>query len=107
MVVSCYVRLLQIFESFASVLPATLDACCAASASLLGVRIGSFCPTVDRKLSTVFIVQYVYHLLDGICGAVEASVGTQGVHGPTLVDARNSEGRVRERISTSVNISCL
>lgn len=107
MVISCYVRLLQIFDSFASVLPATLEAGYTINANLLGLRIGSFCPTLDKRLSAVFVIQYVYHLLDSICGTVENAVGTQTPHGPTLVEARNSELKLRERLSSGLNMSAL
>lgn len=118
MVVSCYVRLLQIFDSFAAVLPSTLDAGFAANNRLLGVRIGSFCPAVlDKRLASALVAQYVCSLLESIRTAVEAALLVDGggegsvmvpmhaaVHGPTLVEARASEAALRERIAAGMNL---
>ncbi|PSR83514.1 hypothetical protein BD289DRAFT_281832 [Coniella lustricola] len=120
MIVSCYVRLLQIYDSFAAVLPSTLDAAFAANNSLLGVRIGGFCPSViDKRLGSAVVAQYVCLLLESIRTAVETALlvddGSGGdntvmvpmhaaVHGPTLVEARASEVALRGRIASSMNL---
>jgi len=99
MIVSCYMRFLQVFEVVVFVIETYRDFDC--PGNYVEIRFGSFMPKADKALSARFLGQYVLHLLDGISGAVDKAISSRQPYARAIADTRRDEAKLKERILTA------
>ncbi|TEY65539.1 hypothetical protein BOTCAL_0139g00060 [Botryotinia calthae] len=97
MIVSCYMRLLQIFDVVVFIIETHRDFQC--PGSYVEIRFGSFAAKTDRVLSARLLGQYVLHLLCGISEAVDKAIASRQPYARAIVDARRVEAKLKERIA--------
>jgi len=100
MIVSCYTRLLQIFEVVVFVVETFRDLDC--PGNYVQVRFGSFVPKTDKTMHARFLGQYVLHLLDGISDVVDRAVASRQLYARAIADIRKGEAKLKERISSTL-----
>ncbi|EPE24598.1 hypothetical protein GLAREA_08451 [Glarea lozoyensis ATCC 20868] len=101
MIVSCYMRLLQILEVVVFIVETYRDFDC--PGTYVEIRFGSFIPKTDKALSARLLGQYVLHLLDGISEAVDKAIASRQPYARAIADTRRVEGKLKERISTALH----
>ncbi|THV49681.1 hypothetical protein BGAL_0184g00230 [Botrytis galanthina] len=103
MIVSCYMRLLQIFDVVVFIIETHRDFQC--PGSYVEIRFGSFAAKTDRMLSARLLGQYVLHLLCGISEAVDKAIASRQPYARAIVDARRVEAKLKERIAIAFHES--
>ncbi|KAF7918227.1 uncharacterized protein EAE98_009839 [Botrytis deweyae] len=103
MIVSCYMRLLQIFDVVVFIIETHRDFQC--PGSYVEIRFGSFAAKSDRMLSARLLGQYVLHLLCGISEAVGKAIASRQPYARAIVDARRVEAKLKERIAITFHDS--
>ncbi|EAQ90180.1 predicted protein [Chaetomium globosum CBS 148.51] len=99
MIVSCYTRLVQIFDVVVFVVETFQDMDC--PGSYVQVRFGDFTPTVNKRFQARALGQYVLHLLEGISDGVDRAVASRQPYARAVAEVRRNEGRLKERILTT------
>ncbi|KAF7927114.1 hypothetical protein BELL_0500g00070 [Botrytis elliptica] len=103
MIVSCYMRLLQIFDVVVFIIETHRDFQC--PGSYVEIRFGSFAAKSDRMLSARLLGQYVLHLLCVISEAVGKAIASRQPYARAIVDARRVEAKLKERIAITFHDS--
>ncbi|KAI1637131.1 hypothetical protein F4809DRAFT_342424 [Biscogniauxia mediterranea] len=101
MIVSCYTRLLQIFEVVVFVVETFRDMDC--PGSYVQIRFGAFAPAGNKDLHARLLGQYVLHLLDGISEIVDRAVGSRQPYARAISEIRRVETKLKERIATTLH----
>ncbi|KAH6844803.1 hypothetical protein B0I37DRAFT_378309 [Chaetomium sp. MPI-CAGE-AT-0009] len=101
MIVSCYTRLVQIFDVVVFVVETFQDMDC--PGSYVQVRFGDFTPTVNKRFQARALGQYVLHLLEGISEGVDRAVASRQPYARAVAEVRRSEGKLKERILTTLH----
>ncbi|KAI5919278.1 hypothetical protein F4810DRAFT_511247 [Camillea tinctor] len=101
MIVSCYTRLLQIFEVVVFVVETFRDMDC--PGSYVQIRFGAFAPAGNKDLHARLLGQYVLHLLDGISEIVDRAVGSRQPYARAITEIRRVETKLKERITTTLH----
>ncbi|KAI1389604.1 uncharacterized protein F4822DRAFT_205904 [Hypoxylon trugodes] len=101
MVVSCYTRLLQIFEVVVFIVETFRVMDC--PGSYVQIRFGSFIPPKNKELHARFLGQYVIHLIDSVSEAVDTAVASRQPYARAIAEVRKLEIRLKERILTSLS----
>jgi hypothetical protein len=98
MIMSCYTRLLQIFEVLVSLLalPQSRESC---AFSMVAIKIGDFSPAADKGLAVRLLSQYVSYLLDSLSKAVDRTESFLPGLGQAITEIRKAERRLREQLS--------
>ncbi|KAF7883350.1 uncharacterized protein EAF02_005270 [Botrytis sinoallii] len=103
MIVSCYMRLLQIFDVVIFIIETHRDFQCLGS--YVEIRFGSFAAKTDRMLSARLLGQYVLHLLCRISEAVGKAIASRQPYALAIFDARRVEAKLKERIAITFHDS--
>ncbi|KAF7887584.1 hypothetical protein EAF00_009878 [Botryotinia globosa] len=103
MIISYYMRLLQIFDVVVFIIETHRDFQC--PGSYVEMRFGSFAAKTDRMLSARLLSQYVLHLLCGISEAVDKAIASRQLYARAIVDARRVEAKLKERIAITFHDS--
>ncbi|TGO68498.1 hypothetical protein BOTNAR_0024g00410 [Botryotinia narcissicola] len=103
MIVSCYMRLLQIFDVVVFIIETHRDFQC--PGSYVEIRFEPFAAKTDRMLSARLLGQYVLHLLCGISEAVNKAIASRQPYARAIVDARRVEAKLKERIAITFHDS--
>lgn len=99
MAMSCYIRILRIFETIVSDLStSTFSPQKGSSLIEVELHIGNFSPQPDNGLKVRLLLQFTLHLLDSMCYEVKHTLGTEAVFGQTARDVRNREITLRKRL---------
>ncbi|KAI1100205.1 hypothetical protein F4804DRAFT_54998 [Jackrogersella minutella] len=100
MIVSCYTRLLQIFEVVVFVVEIFQEMDC--PGTYVQISFGNFCPTKDKDLHARLLGQYVLHLLNGISAVVDKAVASRQPYARSITEIREIEVKLKERISATL-----
>lgn len=101
-IVSCYVRILQVFEAIVALLKASRDMDLVASC--VEIRFGSFVPTMGAdSLHARLLSQYMLHVQDGISEVVSKAVPEKHQYAQAVADIRRVEARVKESILSTLH----
>lgn len=100
MIVSCYKKLLQIFEVVTFVVETFRGLDC--PGSYVQVNLGSFQPKPNKALHARILGQYVIHLLDGISEAVSCAVASNQLYTQAISSIRENETKLKRRISKAL-----
>ncbi|KAK0664509.1 hypothetical protein QBC41DRAFT_328553 [Cercophora samala] len=101
LIVSCYTRLLQIFDVVVFVVETFKDMDC--PGSYVQVRFGSFAPATNKSLQARILGQYVLHLLEGVSEAAERATASRQPYARAVAEVRRSEAKLKERILTTLH----
>lgn len=97
MIVSCYTRLLQIFDVVVFVVETYKELDC--PSNYIQISFGAFFPATNKSLHARLLGQYVLHLLDGISEAVDAAVALRQPYTRAIAEIRGAEVKLKERIA--------
>lgn len=97
MAMSCYLRILRIFETIVADL-STFSPQNGSSLIEVELHIGNFSPQPDNGLKVRLLLQFTLHLLDSMCHSVKHTLGTEAVFGQTARDVRDREITLRKRL---------
>ncbi|KAM0325391.1 hypothetical protein ACHAQA_007377 [Verticillium albo-atrum] len=100
LIVSCYMRLMQIFEVVVFIVETFTEMDC--PGSYVQIRFGAFIPKTDKALHARMLGQYVLHLLDGITEAVDSAVASRQPYARAIIDVRQAEAKLKERVMTTL-----
>ncbi|KAK4205030.1 hypothetical protein QBC40DRAFT_65406 [Triangularia verruculosa] len=101
LIVSCYTRLLQIFEIVVFVVETFKDMDC--PGNYVQVRFGSFAPAANKSLQARILGQYVLHLLEGVSEAAERATASRQPYARAVAEVRRNEAKLKERILTTLH----
>ncbi|KAK4098328.1 hypothetical protein N658DRAFT_225268 [Parathielavia hyrcaniae] len=101
MIVSCYTRLVQIFDVVVFVVETFRDMDC--PGNYVQLRFGAFAPAASRALQARVLGQYVLHLLGGISEAVDRAVASRQPYARAVAEVRRSEDKLKERILATLH----
>lgn len=101
MIVSCYTRLVQIFDVVVFVVETFQDMDC--PGNYVQVRFGDFTPTINKRFQARALGQYVLHLLEGISEGVDRAVASRQPYARAVAEVRRNEGKLKERILTTLH----
>lgn len=100
LIVSCYMRLMEILEVVVFVVETFTEKDC--PGCYVQIRFGAFIPKTDKALHARMLGQYVLHLLDGITEAVDSAVASRQPYARAIVDVRQAEAKLKERVMTTL-----
>ncbi|KAG8156278.1 hypothetical protein KVR01_013857 [Diaporthe batatas] len=95
-IISCYTRLLQVFEVFIALLVIYRGSECAMKD--FKICFGTFSPTHDKTLQIRLVAQYILHLCEGMAQVVKQCVPTQPVFAKALADGQSTEARLKGQL---------
>ncbi|KAL2015563.1 hypothetical protein VTK56DRAFT_5222 [Thermocarpiscus australiensis] len=96
MIVSCYTRLIQIFDVVVFVVETFRDVDC--PGSYVQIRFGSFAPSANKTFQACVLGQYVLQLLSDVSEAVDKAVASRQPYAGAVAEVRRDEAKLRERI---------
>lgn len=101
MIVSCVIRLLQIFESLVFIVEAMKEA--SYLADYVQIRLGTFAPNISKALRARLLGQYILHLLENISEmAARTVLSSRQLYARAVEDNRVVETKLRERLVASI-----
>ncbi|KAL9035046.1 MAG: hypothetical protein Q9180_005069 [Flavoplaca navasiana] len=100
LIVSCYMRLMEILEVVVFIVETFTEMDC--PGCYVQIRFGAFIPKTDKALHARMLGQYVLHLLDGITEAVDSAVASRQPYARAIVDVRQAEAKLKERVMTTL-----
>ena len=100
LIVSCYMRLMEIFGVVVFIVETFTKMDC--PGCYVQIRFGAFIPKTDKALHARMLGQYVLHLLDGITEAVDSAVASRQPYARAIVDVRQAEAKLKERVITTL-----
>lgn len=101
MIVSCYTRLVQIFDVVVFVVETFRDMDC--PGSYVQVQFGSFAPTSNKALQARMLGQYVMYLLDGVSEAIDGALASRQPYARAVAEVRRNEAKLKERILATLH----
>lgn len=108
MIISCYTRLVQIFDVVVSVVETYKEMNCPDNYVQLrfggmgGGGGGGGFAAADRALQARVLGQYVLHLLEGVSEAVERVTASKRLYARAVLEVRSKEAKLKERILTAL-----
>ncbi|KAI8962426.1 hypothetical protein F5Y11DRAFT_194134 [Daldinia sp. FL1419] len=100
MIVSCYMRLLQIFDVVVWVVETYRDADC--PGDYVEIKFGNFLPAASKSLHARLMGQYVLHLLDGVSDVTNRVVASRQPYSRAISDIISIEAELKRRILTTL-----
>ncbi|KAM7216779.1 hypothetical protein V8F06_007889, partial [Rhypophila decipiens] len=100
LIVSCYSRLVQIFDVVVFVVETFGDMNC--PGEYVQFQFGRFNPAANKSLQARILGQYVLHLLEGVCEAAERATASGPPCARAVAEVRSDEAKLRERILASL-----
>ena len=100
LIVSCYTRLLQIFDVVVFVVETFKDMDC--PGDYVQVHFGSFAPAADKSFQARILGQYVLHLLGRVSEATERATASRQPYARAVAEVRRNEDKLKERILTTL-----
>ncbi|KAK4207164.1 hypothetical protein QBC37DRAFT_101941 [Rhypophila decipiens] len=101
LIVSCYSRLVQIFDVVVFVVETFRDMNC--PGEYVQVQFGSFTPAANKSLQARILGQYVLHLLEGVSEAAERATASGPPYARAVAEVQSDEAKLRERILASLH----
>ena len=101
MIVSCYTRLVQIFDVVVFVVETFRDMDC--PGNYVQVQFGSFAPTANKALQARMLGQYVMYLLDGVSEAIDGALASRQPYARAVAEVRRNETKLKERILATLH----
>lgn len=96
MIMSCYIRLLHVFEVIVSLLASGQSM---TSMMEIEIHFGIFSPRPDRTLKTRLLALFTSYLLDAMSTAVKMAVTSEPSFMRMIADIRHGEGKLREHLA--------
>ncbi|TAQ90376.1 hypothetical protein B7494_g1327 [Chlorociboria aeruginascens] len=88
MAMSCYIRLLCVFEIIALLLSTSSASQTMTSMIEVELRIGGFCPKPNKALKMRLLVQFTLHMLDSMCSSVKIAFASESGFEYTIKDVK-------------------
>ncbi|KAM7189009.1 hypothetical protein V8F20_010312 [Naviculisporaceae sp. PSN 640] len=102
MIISCYTRLVQIYDVVVFVVETYTKMSC--PGDYVQLRFGGFAPKRDKTLKARILGQYVLHLLEGVSEAVEMAVSaSRQPYARAVAEVRRNEAKLRERVQGAIS----
>ncbi|KAI0387029.1 hypothetical protein F5Y04DRAFT_288807 [Hypomontagnella monticulosa] len=96
MIVSCYTRLLQIFEVVVFVVETFREMDC--PGTYVQINFGSFVPAKNKDLHARLLGQYVLHLLERVSEVVDRAVASRQPYDQAIAEIQGIEAKLKERV---------